>query len=177
MKIDVVMPTYNSNKGLFSLVLESIRRHVPLNRLIIVDRYSSDGTVELIKEKFPDALVIRTSASLGYARYVGIGQVETEWFAFIDSDVIVLPNWFSSISRYTHYEKTGAVESSYMNIQDISSNQRIQLSGLSKTNTHYTIIRRLLLEELNANTIIKHGFIYARPSLNIVLVRKDAVRD
>jgi glycosyltransferase involved in cell wall biosynthesis len=178
MRIDVVMPTYNSNKGLFSLVLESIRRYVPLNKLIVVDRYSSDGTVELVKEKFPDALVIRTHASLGYARYIGIRHVETEWFAFIDSDVLVLPNWFNTVSRYVRYEKVGAVESSYMNIQDISRNQSIELIKWSnKIDTNHVVMGRLLLEELNANAIIKHGFVYARSSLDIALVRRDAVKD
>ena len=174
MRIDVVMPTYNSNKGIFSLVLESIRRYVPLNRLIVVDRYSNDGTVELIREKFPDALVIQTSASLGYARHIGIRFVETEWFAFIDSDVIVLPTWFNVVSKYTKYDKVGAIESSYVNINFLTAKQSLDLNDAVRINR---AVRRLSLEELSANTVIKHGFIHARSSLDIALVRKDSVKD
>ncbi|ADN49858.1 glycosyltransferase family 2 protein [Vulcanisaeta distributa] len=185
MRIDVVMPTYNSNKGIFPLVLESIRRYVPLNRLIVVDRYSSDGTVELIKEKFPDALIIQTSASLGYARYIGIKFVETEWFAFIDSDVIVLPQWFRVLSGFMKHERIGAVEGSYIQLADILYTQEFRLIidiykyiNNSILDNQVSLIKyKLPLSKMNILNILKNGLTDVRPIFNNSLIRTEAVKD
>jgi glycosyltransferase involved in cell wall biosynthesis len=84
--IDVIMCTYNSRRrGLLSVVLESIKNYVPVNRLIVIDKHSNDGTVELVKQYFQNnSFIVRTNVNIAYARYMGIKLVETEWFAFID---------------------------------------------------------------------------------------------
>jgi glycosyltransferase involved in cell wall biosynthesis len=92
--IDVIMCTYNSRRrGLLSFVLESIKNYVPVNRLIVIDKHSNDGTVELVKQYFQNnSFIVRTNVNIAYARYMGIKLVETEWFAFIDDDAIILPS-------------------------------------------------------------------------------------
>jgi glycosyltransferase involved in cell wall biosynthesis len=51
-EIDVVMPTWNSNKPYFEQVIKLIKEHVPVPRFIVVDRFSRDGTLSVI-EIFP----------------------------------------------------------------------------------------------------------------------------
>lgn len=51
-KIDVVMCTYNSNAPYFKAILRSISREVPVHCFILVDRLSTDGTVESVLEVF-----------------------------------------------------------------------------------------------------------------------------
>jgi glycosyltransferase involved in cell wall biosynthesis len=90
--IDVVMLTKNSNKPWFRRVLAAIKREIPVHHFIVVDGYSTDGTVDVVRENFGNKVkVIETKASLGCARYLGMRAVDTEWFAFIDSDVEILP--------------------------------------------------------------------------------------
>ena len=62
------------------------------------------GTIEMVKEFFNKRTkVIRTDASLGGARYLGMRVVDTEWFAFIDSDVEILPGLFEAANSITQY--------------------------------------------------------------------------
>jgi len=50
--IDVVMLTKNSNKPWFRRVLTAIKREIPVHHFIVVDGYSTDGTVDVVKEFF-----------------------------------------------------------------------------------------------------------------------------
>jgi glycosyltransferase involved in cell wall biosynthesis len=62
-----------------------------VNRLIVVDDGSKDMTLDIEKEF--DATVLRGIDSLGKAREIGVLNVETEWFYFID-DNLIPPEWF-----------------------------------------------------------------------------------
>lgn len=94
MKLDVVLLTKNSLKPCLSDCVESIYRNVPVNRLLVVDGGSVDGTLELL-QKYPDVKIIEdlhgTRAS---ARQKGIDAVVTDWHIHVDSDVILCEDWF-----------------------------------------------------------------------------------
>jgi len=112
--IDVVMLTKNSNKPYFRRVLRAIKREIPVHHFIVVDGYSTDGTMEIVKEFFGKRTkVIRTDAPLGGARYLGMRAVDTEWFAFIDSDVEILPAWFETAKRIMQHPRIWGVEGSF----------------------------------------------------------------
>ena len=100
-EIDVIMPTWNSNKPYFKRVLVAIKKYVPLHHLIIIDRFSGDGTLEIARNIFheDELVVIRSSARLAHARWIGIKHVDTPFFAFIDDDVEVMANWFKECYR------------------------------------------------------------------------------
>lgn len=99
--IDVCMMTKNSNKPVFKQCLESIKRSdIPINRFIAIDNNSTDGTQKAIKKIFPKAIIVNLGGNLAYAREKAIEMVETEWFAFIDSDAVLPDNWYSEISKY-----------------------------------------------------------------------------
>ena len=93
-KVDVIMCTYQSNKPYFHLVLRRILQEVPVHCFIVVDRFSSDGTVNRILEVFPKAKVISSRENLGKAREIGIDAIDTPLFAFIDDDVLVSKGWY-----------------------------------------------------------------------------------
>ena len=93
-KIDVVMCTYNSNTPYFNAVLRRISQEIPVHCFIVVDRLSSDGTVRSISKVFPEAKIVLSKENLGRARGIGIGFVDTPFFIFIDSDVLLLKGWY-----------------------------------------------------------------------------------
>lgn len=95
--VDVVLCTYNSNKPYFEKCLKSIKQEIPLNRLIVIDKSSKDGTLGIIRKHFPDSLIIQSEASLAEARKIGIDNVKTEYFAFVDDDIELCSNWFSTL--------------------------------------------------------------------------------
>lgn len=122
MRIDVVMLTKNSNNKYFKKVLKSIKREIPLNELIVIDGFSSDGTVEMIKKYFKKLKIISTKASLGKCREIGIKNVTTKWFMFVDSDVELPSSFFKKIMKYLDWGD--AIEPNFI-IKFIDSNKQI----------------------------------------------------
>lgn len=106
--IDVILCTYNSNKPYFEKCLKSIKQEIPLERLIVVDKSSKDGTLDIIRRHFPDSLIIQSGAGLAETRKIGIDNVKTEYFAFVDDDIELCPNWFSTLMQNTD-SKVGAI--------------------------------------------------------------------
>lgn len=102
MNVDVILLTKNSAARLKEC-LESIYRNVPINHLIVVDGCSTDRTVEIVLEfqkQYGNVLVMQDRGNRASARQIGIQQVSTEWFMFVDSDVILCANWFEKAEKY-----------------------------------------------------------------------------
>ena len=109
--IDIIMCTWNSNKPWFRKCLLSIRREVDVHRFIVVDRYSSDDTISVIKSIFSNAIVIQTDVNLAVARQIGIRHVNTRCFAFIDDDVELCKDWLRKLLPFIlGVEGIGAVQ-------------------------------------------------------------------
>lgn len=95
MKVDVVLLTKNSLEPCLGDCLKSIYQNIPVNRLIVVDGGSVDGTLEFL-QKYPDVEIIDDSrGTRATSRQKGIESVETEWHAHVDSDVILSRDWFA----------------------------------------------------------------------------------
>lgn len=84
--IDVLVCTFNSEAHLAE-VLDAARRSLPIHRLIVVDRHSTDRTVE-IATRF-GAEVHAEEVGLGYARHRAIELSDTAQVLFLDSDVVI----------------------------------------------------------------------------------------
>lgn len=108
---DVVMLTRNSCRPWLKKCLISVKREVPVKQLILVDCFSKDGTVSVVKTVFPEALVVSSKQCLGLARKEGIEKVRTDWFAFVDSDIELLPGWWKKVTSLVE-DRVGAVQGS-----------------------------------------------------------------
>ena len=109
-RVDVVVLTKNSERML-EPCLESVYRNVPVNRLIVVDGYSTDRTLGIVgkfREEHGNIIVIEDNGTRGSARSKGIKLVETEWFVFVDSDVTLCDNWYTKATSYVNKDM-GAV--------------------------------------------------------------------
>jgi glycosyltransferase involved in cell wall biosynthesis len=172
------MCTYNSRRrGLLSLALKSIKDYMPLNRLIVIDRYSDDDTVELLKLFFPDnSIVLRTDANIAHARYLGIRLVKTNCFAFVDDDAVILPHWWQTLHKYM-MSNVGAVEGSCVQLPDVINVIESLHDRLRTSSTSADSLERLSVKKLTRRDIIIHGLNPARGVLSNVIIRKEAVVD
>lgn len=110
MKVDVVLLTLNSNSPIFHLCLERLEKVVPVNRLIVVDGGSSDRTLTVVKNYgFPVEIIDDSEGNRATARQKGLEEVETEFFLFLDDDVLLSEGWWDSVKKYFNNEKVGAV--------------------------------------------------------------------
>lgn len=110
MKVDVVVLTKNSEKTLRKC-LESIYNNVPVNRLVVVDGHSTDGTLGIIRtfnEKHHNVVFLSEKGTRGKARQKAIEAVKTEWFMFVDSDVVLCNGWFKKAKRLMR-DNVGAI--------------------------------------------------------------------
>jgi glycosyltransferase involved in cell wall biosynthesis len=101
-EIDVVVLTRNSEHTL-APVLRSIFDQVPVGELIIVDGNSSDSTVRIAR-KF-GARILSGDWRLGKARYMGARATRTDWFCFVDSDVVLLPKWYEHLEQWRSMQR------------------------------------------------------------------------
>jgi len=109
-RVDVIVLTKNSERVLEEC-FNSIIKNVPVNHLIVVDGYSTDSTLEIVRrfqEKFGNLILIQHKGTRGSARLRGIQEVQTGWFLFVDSDVTLSDDWFRKANDLVA-EDVGAV--------------------------------------------------------------------
>jgi glycosyltransferase involved in cell wall biosynthesis len=95
-QVDVVLLTKNS-EHLLAKCLASVYKNVPIKNLIVIDGFSTDRTLAILEKfnrKFGNVLLFQLEGSRAKARTEGIRKVTTDWFMFVDSDVILCKDWF-----------------------------------------------------------------------------------
>jgi len=108
--IDVVMLTRNS-ECVLDECLRAVYENVPVNRLIIVDRFSADETLKIIErydKEYGNIVVLLREGTRAMARQEGIEKVVTDWFMFVDSDVVICKDWFKKAWKLVD-EEVGAI--------------------------------------------------------------------
>jgi len=87
--VSVIIPTYNSARML-SLTLQSIKRQTyPSVEIIVVDRFSRDGTPH-IASRF-GAHVIQADTERAEAKNIGLKAAKGQYVLFLDSDMELTP--------------------------------------------------------------------------------------
>lgn len=156
MKVDVVVLTKNSEKTL-GKCLTSVYNNVPVNRLIVVDGCSTDKTSEIVRmfdRKYHNIILFTDSGTRGKARQRAIEAVQTKWFMFVDSDVILCNGWFKKARRFMKPD-VGAiwgieVWSVLKNLTVLRLFERITMKIFGKRGgTHDLLVRRRALEDIN----------------------------
>jgi glycosyltransferase involved in cell wall biosynthesis len=101
-QIDVVLLTMNSGHML-KKCLDSVYANVPIKNLIVIDGYSTDRTMDILDQfnaAHGNVKIIKTKGSRAQARQEGIKHVTTEYFAFVDSDVVLCKDWFNKVQKH-----------------------------------------------------------------------------
>lgn len=155
-KVDVVILTQNSER-LLSECLSSVYENVPVNNLIVVDGYSTDRTLKIVKEfqeRYGNVILIQDKGTRGSARQKAISSVKTDWFMFVDSDVILCAGWFAKAEKLTK-NNVGAIWgieiwSVLKNMKVLKLFERITLKIFqSRGGTHDLLVRRGAIEGIS----------------------------
>jgi glycosyltransferase involved in cell wall biosynthesis len=105
--VDVLVCTFNSARTL-SECLASAQRNLPVHRLIVVDRHSTDRTAEIAREF--GAEIHLEDVGLGRSRSLAIEVSSTEFVLFLDSDVeLVRPDFYARALEQMARPGTAAV--------------------------------------------------------------------
>lgn len=109
-KFSIVILTHN-RLDVTQECINSILRHTADFELIIVDNASSDGTVEWLNNRVPNAKIIRNEKNLGVpiARNQGIRETTTDYVIMMDNDVVVKDGWFRDLFNAMNQQKADIV--------------------------------------------------------------------
>jgi glycosyltransferase involved in cell wall biosynthesis len=108
--IDVAILTMNSD-GMLKECINSVYMNVPVNNLIIVDGCSTDSTqsiVEGFQQQYGNIIFIQQKGTRASARQKAIQLVKSNWFMFVDSDVILSKNWLAQAEKLVR-DNVGAI--------------------------------------------------------------------
>jgi len=99
MRLSVVTVNWNSRDDLIAC-LESLvaQTHRDLE-VIVVDNASQDGSVEVVRERFPQFTVLPQTSNLGFAEgcNVGIAACTGSWIALLNNDAVADPRWAEAL--------------------------------------------------------------------------------
>lgn len=72
-KVIVLILSYNGKYLLEEAISSYAANDYPNFRVVVIDNGSTDGTLEFVKEKFPNVKVLRTDENLGYSGGLNLG--------------------------------------------------------------------------------------------------------
>jgi glycosyltransferase involved in cell wall biosynthesis len=101
VKIDVVLLTKNSERVLRDC-LASVYENVPVGNLIVVDGFSTDSTLDILREfqkTYRNIVLMKDKGTRASARQKAIGCVRSDWFMFVDSDIVLCNRWFEKAEK------------------------------------------------------------------------------
>lgn len=136
-KVSVVVVNYNGSKylePLFSSLLGMDRDNVFLE-IIMVDNLSGDDSVSLVKERFPEIIVVENDVN-NFARALNLGADHAvgDYIAFLNNDMVVDKHWLKGLLDVMDGdERTGAVQSKIL----FSGGERINSVGVEEVEDFY----------------------------------------
>jgi len=161
MKMDIVLLTYNSvepclDKTLHSIVMETERADI-IPKLIVVDKNSTDGTKELITkyEKLNPTIINDPEGTRATARQIGIEYVETPYFMFIDSDVILNESWFLDAFDYFNDPTVGALWGIVIPISEDESDYKEAMSNFHGVSEKELTLKYAKIRGLTHDTLFR----------------------
>lgn len=92
MDLSIIILSYNTQEILINCLKSIFSEKVNLKfEVIVVDNASSDGSVEAVKQKFPNVILIKNQENLGYAKgnNQGFKKSKGKYVLFLNSDTLV----------------------------------------------------------------------------------------
>jgi N-acetylglucosaminyl-diphospho-decaprenol L-rhamnosyltransferase len=100
--ISLIIVTYNSAALLPECLAAIASTIYPNYEVLVVDNASSDGTPQLVAERYPQVRLLPNSANIGFgpACNRGVLAANGELLVFLNPDVVVTPDWLSILARH-----------------------------------------------------------------------------
>lgn len=103
ISVSIIIITWKM-KALLERLLESIGAHTRgvSCEIIVIDNHSEDGTVETVRRRFPDVILISNEDNRGVAaaRNQGLRIARGTYFLILDADMILIENSVLSLFEF-----------------------------------------------------------------------------
>jgi GT2 family glycosyltransferase len=110
MKVAVVILNWNG-KQLLEQFLPSVVQYSKEATVYLADNASTDDSVALVNEQFPEVAVVINATNTGYAGGYNeaLQHIEADVYALVNSDIEVTENWLQPIIKTFQEEPTTAI--------------------------------------------------------------------
>ena len=112
MKISIVIPAYNEEKAIESVIDACLKQTYPDFEIIVVDNASTDKTSELAQKK-KVKVVLENRKGLLWAREAGRKVATGQIIANLDADCLPDPDWLQKGAMHFSDEKISATTGPY----------------------------------------------------------------
>ncbi len=101
MKVAVAILNWNGRKHLQQF-LPSVVKHSAGAEIYVIDNGSTDGSVEFLRENFPQVKLVLLDKNYGFAGGYnrGLRQINAEYYVLLNSDVEVTQNWIWPVINF-----------------------------------------------------------------------------
>lgn len=102
-KTFVVIPNWNGQDSI-AACLDSLQHQSHSTKIIVVDNASSDNSVQLIEDKYPNVTLLRQNKNWGFAGGVNIGirhaiKNDADYVALLNNDASVDTHWLHELTQ------------------------------------------------------------------------------
>jgi hypothetical protein len=175
--VSVIVVTYNALPWL-EKCLESVRGY----ETIVVDHGSTDGTLDLVREQFPDVRVLeQENRGMGGGNNAGMRVATGRYFFLLNSDAWVVEDGLTQLVDYADEHPAAAVVGPRLLNTDGSLQRSVRAEPtLWRLATEYLFIRKLAPRSRFLNPLYVGGFDHSTEleaewlSGPALLVRRDA---
>lgn len=101
MKVTIIIPNYNG-KHFMQPCLASLEKQTYKNfKILVVDNHSTDGSIEYMKENYPEIELISLKENYGFSRAVNIGiqHADTPYVILLNNDTTVDENYVKEMVK------------------------------------------------------------------------------
>ncbi|HLJ95094.1 MAG TPA: glycosyltransferase [Gemmataceae bacterium] len=90
--VSIIIPCYNARPWIEETIASAVANCGPGDEIVVIDDGSSDGSSEVVRERFPDVPLIQTpNRGVSHARNLGIEKSSGEYLVFLDADDLLTP--------------------------------------------------------------------------------------
>lgn len=102
MKLAIVILNWNGKKMLRQYLPVVMRYSSAQAKIIVADNASTDGSVAMLKEDFPEVEILSLNKNYGFAEGYNqaLKMVDAEYYLLLNSDVRVTENWLTPLLIY-----------------------------------------------------------------------------
>lgn len=142
MKLSIIIPTYNSAtyiKQCLDSIYKNALNIIDSFEVIVVNDGSTDNTSDILNQYQFQNLKIYTNSNHGvsYSRNYGIGKASGKYIMFVDSDDLLIENWFNIINKYLDNNIDFLLFTKDKNIENLSKENLIKEVSGYIDNNHY----------------------------------------
>lgn len=126
--VSIVILNYNGKHHLQKF-LPTVIKHSKGYDIVVADNNSSDGSLEFLKENFPDIIIFSFDRNYGFCEGYNkaLNLLSSKYFILLNSDIEVTENWIEPVLDL--FEKDEYIAAAQPTLLDYNSKNKFEYAG------------------------------------------------